>query len=976
VASPNDAIGTYTRAVRRRIGLTLGARALAVACGAAAVALVLAALWVGPVATRTQALLAFAACALVGVLAALIIALPAARSGRNTVWALVAARSPTLASRLRSALELGTRHDDTSSAQLVQAHAAGVAAELRALPPQQVLGRDAWRHPALRGGLVAVAAAVLAGAATPVRDGVGALLHPAHTRSDGERVAKVVAKVNAKLTFPSYLQRAPEAVVVHDEIVAPRGTTVELQLEPRLSWRRAEVTVGEQTVKLTHDDEHWRGRFVARDDAPVTVRVWRGQQPYTDAQARALRVLPDEAPVVTLDERPEGHPVRPEDTLRIGYQARDELGLALIELVARPLRGQERRRRLWSALAADSAQREHAGELEVTPAQLGAMAGDTLAIHIEARDGDTVSGPNVGVSPTITIEVTSDDRVVHAPMLRALLDQGIGVLADRIEAPKAEGVDDARERTAPLQAEAQAWCTALDAFSSAADTLRDRESISAITIQTRRLLARERAALHNAASSAAQLERADRKLVAQHEDDVLTLADMLGQLLVDEARSLTDELSEMKDEMRRLLTELQNNPDGEALQSLLDEIARAERRLRELARNFSRMSTRVPSEFINRDALDRESSQDALSALREAAERGDIDEAMRRLDALSSQIDELASHVDSGADRFRASRFGPRDAAMARARGDIESLAAEQASLAERSHAMLDKLSKRARSQGQPEANLEGLAQQAHEIARELERVDRSPMSPLDQQSLDGTRARVDDTGDALESNDLSQARSMAKRAGAQLERLTHSTETEARMFPGHEGETSERAEALRNARKKLDQLQDAMQRQAPSLEGMMGGGDRAQLAQDAERQGKARGRASQLEQRLAGDSDGRPLAPGAANQMREARMQMSEAERALREGRTQDASTAQDEASEQLRQLAEQLGQQSQPQRTARRRDGGDGGSIEGPVEIPDADAFMAPTEQRRRVLDAMREDRPAGFEDALGRYYEELLR
>jgi hypothetical protein len=44
--------------------------------------------------------------------------------------------------------------------------------------------------------------------------------------------------------------------------------------------------------------------------------------------------------------------------------------------------------------------------------------------------------------------------------------------------------------------------------------------------------------------------------------------------------------------------------------------------------------------------------------------------------------------------------------------------------------------------------------------------------------------------------------------------------------------------------------------------------------------------------------------------------------------------------------------------------------------VRIPDGSDFVGPAERRRRVLDAMRDDAPGGFEDAVRRYYEAILR
>ena len=73
---------------------------------------------------------------------------------------------------------------------------------------------------------------------------------------------------------------------------------------------------------------------------------------------------------------------------------------------------------------------------------------------------------------------------------------------------------------------------------------------------------------------------------------------------------------------------------------------------------------------------------------------------------------------------------------------------------------------------------------------------------------------------------------------------------------------------------------------------------------------------------------------------------------------------------------LRERLEQQQQNDQGG----GGGGGSssmdFDRPVDIPNADEFEGPMEMRRRLLDAMREAPPAGYEEAVRRYYEGLLR
>jgi hypothetical protein len=45
-------------------------------------------------------------------------------------------------------------------------------------------------------------------------------------------------------------------------------------------------------------------------------------------------------------------------------------------------------------------------------------------------------------------------------------------------------------------------------------------------------------------------------------------------------------------------------------------------------------------------------------------------------------------------------------------------------------------------------------------------------------------------------------------------------------------------------------------------------------------------------------------------------------------------------------------------------------------PVHIPGAEEWKGPTELRRKLLDAMHEGGPSGYEAAIQRYYQELMR
>lgn len=148
-------------------------------------------------------------------------------------------------------------------------------------------------------------------------------------------------------------------------------------------------------------------------------------------------------------------------------------------------------------------------------------------------------------------------------------------------------------------------------------------------------------------------------------------------------------------------------------------------------------------------------------------------------------------------------------------------------------------------------------------------------------------------------------------------------------------------------------------------------------MSEDAPRQRAASEAADRLADRFDQGPDGTPLSPDVGGALREIRGLMDEASGSLGRGDPVSSARAQDEAARRLAELREQV------ESEASGGGGGGSGGAEGssadfrrPVRIHDASEFEGPMEMRRRVLDAMHDSAPAGYEEASRRYYEGLLR
>lgn len=977
-------VAAYLARLRRRAAVVHGVRALVGAAGAAAVVFGLGALALGPLGDPALAwgawALVSAAAAAVGVWAWRAFE-PLRGAGATRLLAVV---SPALPSAARSAYEL-SRAPDALSPSLVRAHEARVREALRQVAPRAVVPWRWLRHRAV--GLGALGLALTALLLSTERGGAGAyaLVNPGARTADGDRIAVAFSDVEAHLVYPSYLDRPSLTVADPSVLEVPRGTSIELRARPRLDAESAALRVGERAVTMELDATgRYVGRFVAREDGPLTLRLRQeGGEWVHDASARTLRATADEAPRVTLLDPSEDRMLDQPDALEVQWDASDDVGLDHVDLVMRAADGTESRRRVAS-YGETGRPAVSGGTAPLDLALLGVRPGDSVRLWMEARDGDIVSGPNLGRSAEVTLTLASEAtrRRDALAELEAVLDRGIALLADRIEQPVPEEEAAARSRHDALRRSTDLF---VDALHAEAERVRTREGgrgsdvalYREMATRVRRLFTEERRA-HGA--SLAPLEarsQIDARTVTELEGDVLALDDLVGRARVEDAASIARELEALRREIRSLLAELTRTRSPEARAELMAAIGRAQARMRELMERIGQMGTSVPQEFMNAgDMSGAAEGADTLAQLREAVQRGDLALADRLVGELTRQIDQLARALGQTEQSFVEARFGERERALAEAMDALGGLEAEQAQLSRRSVERRRGAAERALEAVGPsdERAARRLAERARTVRSALERIEREGLAGFEQDSYDRARQRLVDTEDALRTGDLGEARRMAEAAASDLSGLSRDLDLSALMFPGHEGETSADARQAREADRGLRDLRRALDEALPDVSAHLAPPDRAQMREDSSRQREARGATERLADTFEQGPDETPLHPEAGPELREAARDMQRAQQALDRGDPLESARHQEEAARRLTELRERLEQDSQG------GGGGGGGESEPdfrrPVDIPDADQFEGPMEMRRRLLDAMRESPPPGYEDAVRRYYEGLLR
>jgi hypothetical protein len=983
-----SSVQAYARRLSLRLWSIHALRGLWAAAGAAALATLFASFVTEPVLTRSSALWVWSCIAVASALALVWVLSPLRHYRGTRIAEIVAGADPALSHRLRSALELAALgpNDAKVSRELLSAHVADVQRALDEVPAQRVLP---WSRLLHRSVVLAIGCLALFAFATWRGPGFSSFVHalvaPASERNDGTRIASVVASVHVRLAYPSYLGR--EATLLEDprEITAPAGTTLELTVKPRFAAERGRIIAHPRTLPLTAAEGGvLQGKLSLHSEADLHIELESHGVRYEDPRAIALHVTPDATPTVHIDEPRNGSLAPPGEVISLRFVASDDVGVANVQLHARVADGgAEKLRQLFSAIDDGGPLREVRSGAEIVPEELGAREGDTLVIWLEARDADLVSGPHVGKSQEISLEVARPGEGLSEfiPSLQQIADGAVDLLGRRLEQPVSKDPTESRQRFEALNRGARAWLGELDALLRHAESARtaplDVDQLRGMRKRNEHLLLVE-AGLHAPITRGfAEREGADARHVDEIERDVILLTDMLARAHVDEAKAIADELRELKKHIESLLDELGKTHSPDAERELMREIAKAQRRLAELAQSLSRMATRVPGEFVNRDAVQKEAAESALTSLQRAVENHDLRSAADHLDALAKQIDELAAQIGQGGLRLQESRFGPRDQAMAEARQKLGMLGTEQNRLTERSGSVTRGALERGQH-GQSDARARALAPQAEALERESQQLAEGPGNGFDSAAANRAAERYRDARDALRAGDLAQARGAAQSAERGLRETAAELDNEAHMFPGHHGEVAQRAAQARQAAAEAERFSDSIDRAMPELSQQLSDADKQKMRADADAQKKAADAAEQLKQQFQKGPDGLPLSPDATEALDQARHSMQKAQRALERGQPDEANREQQQASDRLQRLSKQLAEEQRGGRGGKGKREGEYGDLNrnAPVHIPGAEEWKGPIELRRKLLDAMQESAPAEYEAAIKRYYQELMR
>jgi hypothetical protein len=1053
------AYGEITRVLdgarRRRVRIVvLAALAFGVAAALLALLLGASALALGARAGVRAAALAAGLTALAGALAW------AVRDLLVTTWSEVAAArsvsrgEPALRSDLVSSVELTRERPEIQatgrySVELLDAHVERTASRARALDLARAVP-DRW---ARRGGLALLAVGVLhgilflAGGASFAK-AYGRILAGERRGAGAATADPITGDIELTYHYPAYMRREPRTVSgTGGEIRAPKGTEVVLRTRADRDVKAAELAIQLDAAPVPSPPAPAGGEGRVRGDpkAPAPKRIALSVQSARDLSGRLLvedggsyrfrfldarAKLVAEGPPLPITVEPDAFPearvtrpdreveVDPNAIVSVDWQAEDDVGLGEVALVVKSADGQERRRVLRKPEAA----RRDGGtvDLDLGPEKLG--EGDRLLYWIEALDGDAVSGPKKGVSQTQAVRIYSEAEHRRAALEKArqVFEETVTLLADRLEAFDRGPVENVDRLVVAQQLDVRTRHLHERMREASREIRRDRAGPREVAVALDnvagqvRLAEQRLAAVRNLVAQAFRIRSApdrstlgtmkiaDANLDRELENGVLYLEKLLDKQRAEDLVRLAKDLAGKRRELADLLERFKASPTEEAKKELLSRIARMKERVRELLARMSEMSRGFNDEHMNEEALaEMQRSQDLMGGLDQIEQmlaKGDLEGAMRELDAMASAMDQMLAGLErtAGLPDEKARELMKQMLAFKK---DLEDVKGQQEKTAGETDKIRQKYRDAIRKRlADAEERVNRLGQLAKEARKDVEAA-QPGVTYRAEPEFDQARDSLEDLERALGMKELGSAFESAQRATPAVERLARFLEEDIALSQQSPAFTRREPQKVKEAQRsatravpKVREIRDELAQLFPDPRTILGPGDQQKLDGLSRRQSELEQRAGELQRKLAELMQQAPVfPPNAPGQLGEGRGHMGQAASELAQKNPQRGHGQQELALDALSRF--QKGLEEAAKRGRGQGQGGmgfpfpfgdQGGGEEGDgrdpsrekVNIPGAEAYKVPEEFRKDLLDAMKQGAPERYRGEVQRYYEELVK
>ncbi|WNG40395.1 DUF4175 domain-containing protein [Archangium violaceum] len=932
---------------------------------------------------------------------------------------LIGERQPALSLDVLAAVELSREQGAQAqySEELAEAFLRQMDLRADQVDVGTVVDDTRLKHAALvLGGVALVMTVVLGLAGTSWRAGLTKALESARLAPLAEQREPITGDIELTYRYPAYTGLAPRTVPgTNGEVSAPAGTEVQLKTRSDREVERAELVVNGETLPLTvNDKRELTGTFIAKKAGTYHfVFYGTSRKPIATGPDIPLNVEADAPPQVQLLTPAAEIEIDPGQQVTLKYEASDDYGLNGLALVFRTPGAKEETR---IPLPREDGRRDkgtytwNLGTLQVQP-------GDRISYYVEAKDNDAVEGPKRGVSRTQVLRVYSaaEHRRAALEKAEALWGRMVDHLADRLEGADRDRVKDPqkvasgqavdtsgltlvadmRALSQELRRERDTPAELITALANISETLGQRvratSDLRRIYLRTQQRRAGDDFGTGNRLGALVEDE------IAELEKDILYLESLLDRQKLEALQELAKQLAAERRELANLIEQYKQNPDEQVREQVMQQIQEVRNRIQELMQRMAEMRQGIRDEHLNAEALQEmmkdQDMQSALDDVERLMREGKTDEALAKLQELSMQMDEMLNGLNEAQDEFGNEQYPELAKKFGDFMNELEQTAQEQQRVADATKALRDQ----ARQQNKDRLAERGKAMK-DELQRQLEQVqkDYEKLRPEDLNSrasrpLEEAQAELENARNALKVDDYDLAAEAAQRASEAAQQLASYGEQQRSLDELYGNpddvrqQSAELAERLEKDAKSVEDVNRKLQSLFPPPGSQMSQQDKQQLQQLAQQQQSLEQKARELRQQM---QDMEQMAPifgqEAGDQMEEIGRRMGEASQRMQGKDPNRGYGEQQAALEGLKQFQQQM-KESQKGRGKGRglplpmgmgKSEGNGRDPRDKVEIPDEEAYQAPKEFRKDLLDAMKEGTPEKYRDQVKRYYEELVK
>ena len=894
----------------------------------------------------------------------------------------VGTRRREVASDLLSSVELAAApvRPGAPSPALVDALIEATSARLVDIEPEALVpAGEAKRAKRWMIAAVAMHALLLLLVPRVIVDGWHALLSPVAVPFDGAELSAVplVGDLEATLTFPSYSRRAPLPLPSSSgDVRGLPGTTVALRARVLVAASSAEIMIDgvEQPIPCKLDGDQLTAQLTIDKSARYrfAVHAVTGERSI-ESTPRAIEAEPDQAPAVQL--------MAPADTLdvtnlrrvELAYVIEDDFGLASAELV-------------WEAgkdhgkkpITLDSAAHNGRGQGKVLwdIAEVQVPSGGEVRYWIEAKDNDSVGGPNIGKSRELRLKVVSP-RERHEETLarhQEVAEKVVRNLGGRLVLSPAGAEPAPREELSRQLREA-----IVELGSVTAAFEKDPHASEAM----RKALAQMRERLDKLETLEQKLlprpgrYPIDPRMVAELEDDTITLADWLDRERVEGLLDISDEISAHQKRLADLLAQYQRTKDPRLLDEIEREMRALDRAYAELEKHRRGMPEDVLDQYVHQSAVQAQQGSTCIEEVKKLVRAGQAAEAQQKLEQCRQQQASAASQLEGSLAGLRGDKFSDEQKKLDEVMNELADVAKDQDDIAAEANrifqeyaAKADEIAKDHRREASKK-----IGTLVDKLKRRLGDISEGGLTPFAKEELDIVQRRLGDVEHMVADGDLAEALGMARQAKASLDTIAGELEAALNDDPKSKWAdvTQDALDGVERAAPVAKELIGELQALSPRPDQIMSGDDQRALDRLRRREAMNKARAQRLSDRtkqLSGDLPG-DTGPELDKKLGGAIEQMGNADDRMK---ARDPSGAR----EATRAAADALAKAQDRARSAARQ-AQEGAIGDEPIRIPGAEEYRAPERFREELLEAMKKkgaQLPEGYTDQIKRYYDQLIK